>query len=190
VSLNHKRRIFRENSVVASAFPPRGVALAAAVGGTAILLWVGVLYVRSSDLYVRSSDAPAWTAANNHVSAAADELAVLDGNTLRVGAHVVRLAGIVAPVRGSVCHAAGQMELDCGSAAANALAALVRGRAVACTIHGHDRHGRPMADCSAAGEPLGVALVRTGWARADAVALREPEATARAAGRGVWNSGS
>ena len=81
------------------------------------------------------------------------------------------------------------MELDCGSAAANALAALVRGRAVDCTIHGHDGQGRPVGDCAAAGKPLSVALVQDGWARAEAAALREPEATARAAGRGVWHDG-
>jgi endonuclease YncB( thermonuclease family) len=177
VSLNHKRRIFRSNAGVT---PPVGLGLAAA-GGAATLLVV-------ASLFVRSSDAPARPPASSHVSAAADQLAVLDGDTLRVGEHVVRLEGIVAPARGSVCRGADQTELDCGSAAANALAALVRGRNVECTILGHDEQGRPVGDCAAAGEKLSIALVQNGWARADTAALREPEATARAAGRGLWHS--
>jgi endonuclease YncB( thermonuclease family) len=124
------------------------------------------------------------------VAAGAEQLAVLDGDTLRVGEHVVRLEGIVAPARGSVCHGDGTLELDCGAAAANALAALVRGRSVECTIHGHDGQGRPVADCAAGGRKLSVALVQDGWARAGTPALREPEANARAAGLGVWRSGS
>jgi endonuclease YncB( thermonuclease family) len=181
VSLNHKRRIFRSNAGAAPTWPSVGVWLAAA-GGAVTLLIVG-------SLFVRSSDAPARQPASSHVSASSDQLAVLDGNTLRVGAHVVRLEGIVAPARGSVCHAADRTEVDCGSAAANALAALVRGRNVECAIHGHDGQGRPVGDCAAAGNKLSVALVRDGWARADAATLSASEATARAAGRGVWHSG-
>jgi endonuclease YncB( thermonuclease family) len=181
VSLNHKRRIFRSNAGTRSLLQPLGLGLAAA-GGAATLLVV-------ASLFVRSSDAPARPPATSHVSAAADQLAVLDGDTLRVGEHIVRLEGIIAPARGSVCRGADQTELDCGLAAANALAALVRGRNVECTIQGHDGHGRPVGDCVAAGNKLSIALVQDGWARANAAPLREPEASARAAGRGVWHSG-
>jgi endonuclease YncB( thermonuclease family) len=186
VSLNHKRRIFRPNAGAASSrglrLPSPGVLLAAA-GGMATL-------VVAASLFVRSSDAPALATANTHLSADAEHLAVLDGDTLRVGDHVVRLEGIVAPARGSVCHGGGQLEIDCGSAAANALASLVRGMTVDCTIDGHDGHGRPVGNCQAGGKPLSQTLVRDGWARADADDLREPEAAARAAGRGVWRMGS
>jgi endonuclease YncB( thermonuclease family) len=177
VSLNHKRRIFRSGA--GAVLPSAGVWLA---GGAATLLIVAFLFVRW--------DAPARAPAAGHVAAAADELAVLDGNTLRVGAHVVRLEGIAAPARGSVCHGGGQTELDCGSAAANALAALVHGRSVECAIHGHDRQGRPVGDCRAEGRPLNIALVQDGWARAEAADLREPETAARVAGRGIWRGGS
>jgi endonuclease YncB( thermonuclease family) len=164
------------------ALPSVGVVLAAA-GGTVTLLI-------AASLFVHPSDAPARVPANSHVSATADQLAVVDGDTLRVGEHVVRLEGIVAPARGSVCHGAGQTQLDCGSAAANALSSLVRDSAVDCTIHGHDGQGRPTGNCIAAGRPLSATLVQDGWARAETAALREPEATARAAGRGIWHNGS
>jgi endonuclease YncB( thermonuclease family) len=147
---------------------------------------VGVL----ASLFFGSSNAPGWTPVISHVSAGADQLAVLDGDTLRVGTHVVRLEGIVAPSRGSVCHGGGQLELDCGSAAANALADLVRGNSVDCAIHGHDGQGRPMAECSAAGRTLNSALVQNGWARTETAAPMVPERTARAAGLGIWRGGS
>jgi endonuclease YncB( thermonuclease family) len=182
VSLNHRRRIFRSSAGVASALPSVGVWLAATSGAATLLL--------VASLFVRSSEAPAWPPASSRVAAGADQLAVLDGDTLRVGEHVVRLEGIIAPARGSVCHGDGVAELDCGAAAANALAALVRGRFVECTVRGHDGQGRPVADCAAAGRKLSATLVQDGWARAGTPALRGPEATARAAGLGVWRSGS
>jgi endonuclease YncB( thermonuclease family) len=186
VSLNHKRRIFRPNAGPAAfrvrALPSLGVLLAAAGGVVTIVVAVS--------LFVRSSEAPAKAPGPSHLSAAADRLAVLDGGTLRVGDHVVRLEGIAAPARGSVCHGGGAVDMDCGSAAANALASMVRGGGVDCTIQGHDDQGRPEADCVAGGMRLNEALVLDGWARAETVELRGSEATARAAGRGIWRAGS
>jgi endonuclease YncB( thermonuclease family) len=184
VSLNHKRRIFRAGPVALRSLtlPSVGVLLAAVAGGATLLV--------AASLFIRSSDAPARAPADGHVSAAASDLAVLDGETLRIGEHVVHLEGIVAPARGSVCHDAGHTDLDCGSAAANALSALVRGSVVDCTIRGRDGQGRPVGDCVAAGKPLSATLVLNGWANATTADLRQPEATARAAGRGMWRSGS
>jgi endonuclease YncB( thermonuclease family) len=182
VSLNHKRRIFRPNVAPGRRLPSFGVLLAAAGGAVTI--------VAVASLFVRSSDAPARAPTSTHLSADAISLAVLDGDTLRLGDQVVRLEGISAPARGSICHGTDQSALDCGAAAANALAILVRGSAVDCTIHGHDDQGRPEGRCLAGGTLLNKAMVRDGWARAEVVDLREPEATARAAGRGMWRMGS
>jgi endonuclease YncB( thermonuclease family) len=140
--------------------------------------------------FVRSSDAPARAPSNQQLSASADRLAVVDGDTLLVGDRVVRLDGIAAPVRGSMCHAGSQSDMDCGAAAAEALASLVRGNKVNCTIRGHDGQGRPVGNCRAGGTWLNEALVLDGWARAETADLRQPEATARAAGRGIWRIGS
>ncbi len=166
---------------MSATLPSVGVWLAAAGGSATLLI--------AASMFVRSSDAPAHAPASSHVWALPDQLAVLDGNTLRVGPDVVRLEGIAAPARGSVCHGTDRTELDCGSAAANALASLVRGNPVDCSIHGHDGEGRPTGECLAAGKQLSTALVQDGWARAETAALREPEATARAAGRGIWRTG-
>jgi endonuclease YncB( thermonuclease family) len=159
-----------------------GVVLAAGGGAGALCL--------AAVLVIRSSQAPARTPATGQLSAGPEHLAVLDGETIRVGDQLVRLDGIIAPARGSLCHSAGQAEVDCGTAAANALASLIRGSAVSCTIRGHDAIGRPVANCQAAGKPLPEAMVLDGWARADAVDLREQETAAKAAGRGIWRTGS
>ena len=186
MSLNHRRRIFRTNArrvpFQDRRLPSLGVLLATA-GGVATV-------VVAASWFVRSSEAPARVPAGMRLSAPAASLAVLDGNTLRLGDQVVRLAGIIAPARGSVCRGGGQHYVDCGVAAANALASLVRGSAVDCTIHGHDDAGRPVGNCQAGETRLSEALVRDGWARAEVEALREPEMTARAAGLGIWRTGS
>jgi endonuclease YncB( thermonuclease family) len=183
VSLNHKRRIFRPGAGPLGAVWPSPVVWLAAAGGALALFAVTVLLIRPSD-------APARAPATSRLSAGADRLAVLDGDTLRIGDQVVRLEGIAAPPRGAVCRGDGPGDVDCGVASANALASLVRGFAVECTIRGHDNRGRPVGDCLAAGTPLSEALVTRGWAHAESAALRDAEASARAAGRGMWRGGS
>ncbi len=186
MSLNHRRRIFRITTAPVprrrAALPSLGVLLLAAAGAATVLAAVW--------LFVRSSEAPAGALVSGHIVAGAGDCAVLDGNTLRVGDRIIQLAGIVAPQRGSLCHGERQAELDCGSAAANALSSLLRGRTVDCAIVGHDKQGRPVGNCLAGGRQLSEALVLDGWARAEAAGLAEPEAAARTAGRGIWRSGS
>jgi endonuclease YncB( thermonuclease family) len=186
VSLNRNRRIFRPDRSVLPRFSggstTPGVILAA-VGGVASLL-------AAAWLFIGPSDAPAHAPASQRLSAPASRLVVIDGDTLMVGDHVVRLQGIVAPARGSICRTDGEVTADCGIAAANALASLVRGAPLDCTIRGHDEEGRPEADCRSAGVALSEAMVRDGWARAEGgyADLRQTEAAARAAGRGVWRN--
>lgn len=182
MSLNHKRRIFRPNPGAGALAPSLSVWLAAAGGAATMLI--------AASLFVGSSEAPARAPANSRIAANADQIAVVDGDTLRVGEHIVRLAGIAAPTRGSVCHGDGPTELDCGAAAANAASSLVRGQAVACIIGGHDGQGRPVGTCLAGSKSIGAALVRDGWAHAQTADLRGSESEARAAGRGIWHRGS
>ena len=154
--------------------------LLALAGGMATLVVVAWLFVGPSL-------SPAMALPSRHVSATTERLAVLDGETLRIGDRVVQLEGITAPARGSPCPGDDRAAADCGAAAANALAALLRGNAVDCTIRGHDRL---LGDCFAGGTRLNRALVRAGWARAEAAELREAEAEARVVGRGMWRNGS
>jgi endonuclease YncB( thermonuclease family) len=180
VSLNRKRRIFRPSigSVPRRSLnvPPIGVVVAA-VGGVATM-------ALAAWLFVRPSYAPALAPLSSEIGASSAELAVVDGDTLRLGRQVVRLNGIAAPARGTDCGS-----VDCGAAAANALAALIGGHTVDCRIEGHDRQGRPLGTCQASGVQLNEALVRDGWAHAITASLRRTEDDARKAGRGIWRTG-
>ena len=168
------RRIFRGSS--ARGFPFRRTiwfATAAVVGMAAL-----AMTLRSSDLFGRSPPPP------RHVAADASNVAVIDGDTLRLEGHVVRLRGVEAPDRGDRCGSG----TDCGGAATTALAGLVRGRRIECALADHDGAGRPYAACHANGTDLSRAIVASGWARAQPGApdLADLELRARRQRAGLW----
>jgi endonuclease YncB( thermonuclease family) len=180
--LRRPRRIFRPAAI---AVPRRHVLMPLTLGLLGAIGAVGlVLAVMSSDLFGRAP-APA-------VQVAADptQIAVVDADTLRLSDRVVRLAGISVPVRGQTCRDGSGQDFDCGVAAANALAALVREFPVDCQLNGADRMGRALAVCQSGGRELNRALVDAGWARADrsSPALEAAETTARSERRGLWAS--
>jgi endonuclease YncB( thermonuclease family) len=179
VSLNRKRRIFKSNLTTSPSrrsFTPRLGVIAAAGGGLVTVCLIGWLFMRPTY-------APALAPVTSRIAAPAAELAVVDGDTLRLGRQVVRLSGVAAPERGTPCGS-----VDCGAAAANALSALIDGHGVDCRIDGHDHLGRPLGVCQASGVELNQALVRDGWAHAINASLRATENDARQARRGLWQS--
>jgi endonuclease YncB( thermonuclease family) len=184
VSLNNKRRIFRPEMAILSrvggVLPAFGVLLTAACGVVSILAGAWLLF--------GSNDTSAGKPPSQRVSAPADRLEVIDGHTLLVADHLLHLRGILAPDRGSVCQTAADTSADCGVMAANALASLVRGTRLDCTVEGQDEAGRPTADCFAGATALSVTMVRDGWARAQAghADLRQAETEAKAADKGIW----
>ncbi len=117
-------------------------------------------------------------------------LAVVDGETLRLGETVVHLQGVEAPPRGRMCQRPTGASFDCGSAAAGALADMVRDRRVVCHLTGRDATGYPQAQCQAGETELNRRLVADGWARARAEmpAFTHEESEARTAARGLWRS--
>lgn len=182
MSLNHKRRIFRSSlrpgRVLSALVPGRGLGLIL-LGGVMLVpatLWVFGL----------GSDAPVRPPRPERMVADAARVAVVDGNTLRVAGRVVRLDGVIPPARGETCLAQDGRAFDCGVAAANALAALLRFGPVDCTLFGTDEGGRPVATCSAGGKQLNRAVVAAGWARAEDHTFRAVEQRARAEQRGLW----
>lgn len=179
MSLGRPRRIFR------SAIPPlEAKAILVTLAGIAAIGSIVGLTV-----LVRPAAKSAHTAAvTEELDAAPAQVAVVDAGTLRLRDRVVRLSGVQPPARGEQCSAG----RDCGAAATDALAAMVRETPVACQLSGEDRMGRPYAVCQASGTQLNQAVIAAGWARADSTEpmLREAEATARAQRRGVWASGN
>ena len=113
------------------------------------------------------------------------ESRTVDGDTLQVGGHRIRLAGIDAPERLQTCTDAAGQPWPCGRAAGALLEDLRRHGPVRCTPLEQDRYGRVVATCEAAGVDLGGAIVAAGLAVPDgryASAARE----AQAARRGIW----
>jgi len=115
---------------------------------------------------------------------------VVDGDTIRLGTTVVRLADIDAPELGQHCD--GPRELQhCGVVATNFLADRIAGETVTCAVAGLDDYGRSIATCSHQGQDLSAWLVAEGYAlafvrySARLVPLQE-EAEAKLAG--LWQA--
>ena len=109
---------------------------------------------------------------------------VIDGDSLRVAGHEIRLAGIDAPELHQTCRRAGQ-PYACGLEARAALLRLTRDGAVTCDLVGHDRYGRDLARCAAGGRDIGAWLVGHGFAVAYG-GYADEEEQARRAGAGLW----
>ena len=113
---------------------------------------------------------------------------VSDGDSFRLGDDRVRLLGIDAPELAQDCAAADGTSWPCGRAARDRMAALLAGGAVDCRPEDKDRYDRLLARCSIGGRDLGELMVAEGLAIA-AGSYWQEEATARAAGRGIWMGG-
>ncbi len=174
--IDRKRRIFRSASLWPMVLI--GLLCVAPIGGVAVKLLPPA---------GRAPAAPETTM----LRAEPPAVAVVDAATLRLADSVVRLRGVLAPRRGRACTGTDGHGFDCGAAAAEALAALVRDRAVACRLEGRDRSGIEQATCDADGADLGRQVIAAGWARAVGASpeLRAAEDEARGAGRGLWRVG-
>lgn len=88
---------------------------------------------------------------------------VVSGDGLTVGGRQVRLFGIDAPEPDQTCTRDGE-STPCGRAAADALAARVKGKAVHCTARRDGGDGLVLAVCRADGHDLADLMVSDGWA--------------------------
>lgn len=125
------------------------------------------------------------------VSAAGERVHVADGDTLRIGARTIRIAGIDAVELKQFCREKDGAVWSCGTRARDAMQALVDKGGLTCTTREQDKYRRDVATCSVEGvEDLGAALVSQGWAvneadRESGAYLIE-EAQAKREGRGIW----
>ncbi|MDA7428522.1 thermonuclease family protein [Primorskyibacter aestuariivivens] len=116
---------------------------------------------------------------------------VVDGDTIEIAGHKVRLFGIDAVERDQTCRHPTRGEWPCGAEVARVLAGLIDGQAATCESRGVDRYGRMLGICRINGQDVGAALVEAGWAFAykkySTLYVRE-EQRALHAGRGLWTS--
>lgn len=109
---------------------------------------------------------------------------VVDGDSLEIGSHRIRLEGMDAPELGQMCMR-GAAEYPCGREARAALVELAGEGMVECRAARRDRYGRLLARCTANGVDLNRAMVERGWAVAYGD-YGSSERAARNAGSGLW----
>jgi endonuclease YncB( thermonuclease family) len=114
---------------------------------------------------------------------------VVDGDSLELAGHRVRLFGIDAPESMQDCRDARGRTYACGREARAALAEAVGGQSVACTPVG-ESYDRDVAVCTVNGRDLSEAMVRSGHAlelsRHSRGRYVAAEREARNARRGLW----
>jgi len=130
---------------------------------------------------------------------------VIDGDTFETRGERIRLHGIDAPESAQRCRggegskskskstSTNSKMWRCGQQAALALDQLVSGKTVGCVIKDTDRYGRKVCECflSNTNTNINAWLVENGWAlayRQYSTDYVEQEATAKAAGAGIWSS--
>lgn len=118
-------------------------------------------------------------------------IAVVDGDTLRVGGETVRLFAVDAPELDQTCRRPDGEVWRCGDWARGEVRRLFEGRRASCEAVDVDKYGRTVAICTVDGYDIGGTLVANGYARAY---LRysdlylDTEKAAIVAGRGIFGS--
>ncbi len=117
------------------------------------------------------------------------EVAVVDGDSLAMGAERLRIHGIDAPELAQTCERNGR-RYACGEAAREALATILGDGAVDCEQLDTDQFRRRIVRCrDGRGRDIGAELVRQGWALAFTRFSQDyvtQEHEARMARRGLW----
>lgn len=114
---------------------------------------------------------------------------VVDGDTLEIDGHRIRLEGIDAPENAQTCGRRWIGTWSCGKSAARALSDLVAGRRITCRSMGRDKYGRILGVCSVGESDINAEMVRRGYAWAFVKYSRSyvaEEAEAREARAGIW----
>lgn len=117
---------------------------------------------------------------------------VIDGDTIEIQGHRVRLNGIDAPESWQACQDAKGKPYRCGNEAAFALADFLNAsQPTTCLAVSKDRYKRTVADCFRADhEPVNGWLVSQGWAvdwpRYSRGEYAGEQDEARRAKRGIW----
>ena len=113
---------------------------------------------------------------------------VIDGDTLKIGGHRIRLHGIDAPESAQACEKDGKQYL-CGRRAAAALSDKIGRTPIRCERRDIDRYKRIVAICRLGNLNLNAWMVREGWAIAYRQYSRDyiiDESSARSVTAGIW----
>ncbi|MCB1503467.1 MAG: thermonuclease family protein [Hyphomicrobiaceae bacterium] len=111
------------------------------------------------------------------------------GDTLRIARRTVRLAHIAAPERSQSCQRSDGRRWQCGESARSALAQMVRGKSITCTLSSTGPDDSATGDCRLGDKDLAAELVGEGNVFAETgffARYSSLEDEARQAGRGLW----
>lgn len=109
---------------------------------------------------------------------------VESGDSLRIGDHRIRLAGIAAPAPRDICRLY-DIGWPCGRNSKVALLQIIAGREIACTPEETEAADSIVATCSVGDRDIGEAMVRSGHARARG-RYGDAQVEAQRNSRGVW----
>jgi endonuclease YncB( thermonuclease family) len=122
------------------------------------------------------------------LSAQADTVKVVDGDSLEIGLRRIRLDGIDAPEFAQICQTSDGKDYDCGLKALHYLEKLTDGKEIDCRcLEQKDRYQRDICECFAENISLNQAMVSAGWAvayRSKTYLSQEKEAMQNKSG--IW----
>ena len=115
---------------------------------------------------------------------------IVDGDTIDVAGHRIRLEGIDAPESGQWCPKRHLGTWPCGKAATRKLKELIADRPVTCDDVGRGKHGRVIGICRIDGQDINALMVRSGYAWAFVKyshSYVSEESKARMSRIGIWS---
>ena len=118
----------------------------------------------------------------------ADNLRVVDGDTIVLNGEKIRFTGIDTPELKQTCMQ-GDQEVACGTSAKKLLVEKIGNNTPECISEGKDAYKRTLAECFVNGESLSKFLVRSGYAfayRKYSTKFVKDEEFAKANKLGMW----
>jgi endonuclease YncB( thermonuclease family) len=118
----------------------------------------------------------------------ADNLRVIDGDTIVLNGEKIRFTGIDTPELKQTCMQGGE-KLSCGMTAKMLLVKKIGNNTLECISEGKDAYKRTLAECFENGESLSKFLVRSGYAfayRKYSTKFIKDEEFAKANKLGMW----
>ena len=113
---------------------------------------------------------------------------VVDGDSLEIGPHRIRLMGIDAPEYSQYCKDNQQQKYPCGKDSLDYLQKLIANNQVRCTVHQKDKYNRDLCTCYVNNSNINAEMVRSGHAIVYLDSQYTAEQTeAKHSKNGIWN---
>lgn len=128
------------------------------------------------------------TQAQEIISSSLTPVKVIDGDSLEIGSHRIRLIGIDAPEYHQLCKNKKRKNYPCGKESLSYLQKIISHHEVKCIIHQKDKYNRDLCTCYADGKDLNAEMIRSGHAiiyMESNYAAEQEEAKQHK--RGIWN---